>query len=214
VAAKKAPTKRSTVAVTKPPELVAAASALDVVADPLPSGEDRLPSSEAELSSRLAGLEKDHAEVTSQIQSFRRRLRDGQIRACETHSTLEPAEIKFCKDNIASLHARLTSIQAEIGRVGKALRVARASAPAAARVLKARKVITGRDGEARLVSRRDSAHHSPLIMECFMRLAEEQLEPELFSRLMRDAVSLSREVHKMGLDEAESAPNHKKPQRS
>jgi hypothetical protein len=189
---------------TKPPALVAIATAQDVVAEPPPSGEDVLPSSEAELSSRLAGLEKDHAEVTSQIQGFRRRLRDGQIKACDTHSALDPAEIKFCKDNIASLHARLTSIQGEIGRVGKALRTARASAPTASKVLSARKTITNRDGEARLVPRRDSAHHSPLIMECFLRLTEESLDAELFNRLMRDSIALAKDVRKMGLDAAES----------
>ena len=30
-------------------------------------------------------FEVDHLEVTEQIQSFRRRLRDGQLRACNTH---------------------------------------------------------------------------------------------------------------------------------
>jgi hypothetical protein len=198
---------------TPKPELVAVATAQDVVAEPPPSGEDVLPCDEAELSSRLASLQRDQSEITASIQSFRIRLRNGQIKACETHSALDPAEIRFCKDNIASLHERLTNIQSAIGRVGKALRAARASTPAAAKVLSSRKVITGRDGEARLVPRRDSSRHSQLIMECFLRLAEEQLEPELFSRLMRDAVSLSREVHKMGLDEAESAPKNKKPLR-
>jgi hypothetical protein len=201
-------------ALTKPKtELVAVAAAQAVVADPPPSGEDSLPSSEAELSSRLAGLEKDRVEVTLQIQEFRRRLRDGQIKACDTHSALDPAEIGFCKSNIASLHARLTPIQGEIGRVGKALRAARASAPAASKVLSARKTITNRDGEARLVPRRDSAHHSPLIMECFLRLAEESLDAELFNRLMRDSIALAKDVRKMGLDEAESAPKNQKPPR-
>jgi hypothetical protein len=30
-------------------------------------------------------FEVDHLEVAEQIQSFRRRLRDGQLRACDTH---------------------------------------------------------------------------------------------------------------------------------
>jgi hypothetical protein len=192
---------------TKPkPELVSVDAAFTTAADPSPSGDDVLPSVESELSSRLAGLEKDHAEVTAQIQGFRRRLRDGQIRACDTHSALDPAEIKFCKSNIADLHIRLTAIQSEISRVGKALRAARAQAPAAARVLESRKVITTRDGESRLVPRRDSAHHSVLVLESFLRISQQELPQEQFEQLMREAIALSKDVRKMSEPPKDKTP--------
>lgn len=177
------------------------ADTLTVVAESVPKEtEQSEPCTLAGLQSRLASLQADHSEVTEQIQSFRRRLRDGQLRACDTRTALDPAEIKYCQSNIASLHTRLTEIQAAIGDVGKALRAARTASPAASRVLNGRKMIMGRDGESHLVPRRNTQHHSFLVLECFLRLCEEQLSGEEFGRLLSDAVSLAKDIQKVGLD--------------
>jgi hypothetical protein len=64
------------------------ANALDFTAESARSGqslEQPAPCTLAELQARLASLQVDHLEVTEQIQSFRRRLRDGQLRAYDTH---------------------------------------------------------------------------------------------------------------------------------
>ena len=72
---------------TKPKtELVAVATALDTAAESPPSCDDILPLDACELDRKLAQLHRDHREITTSIQSFRIRLRDGQINASATHS--------------------------------------------------------------------------------------------------------------------------------